>query len=227
MRRFLLALTVISISAWSQPAQQQAQPPIVVKVQMPPPPPKGLRDSIRDFGPLIAACVAVGVALMQRHLQKQQLKQNLFEKRFAVYEAIKRHLVESMGEYPTWVWHLVNFPMKGQAIFLFGADMVDFCAELDALIRRWDWAFSQCCEIDPESGEKKLKEHTSETEGLFREMRLAREAIGMPMIEKLEQLCSPYLQLQHARNWLARLIARLDRWVDQEQPAKMASRYNS
>ena len=36
MRRFLLTLTVLSISGWSQPLQQQAQPPIVVKVEMPP-----------------------------------------------------------------------------------------------------------------------------------------------------------------------------------------------
>jgi hypothetical protein len=36
MRRFLLVLTVISFAGWSQPAQPQAQPPIVVQVQMPP-----------------------------------------------------------------------------------------------------------------------------------------------------------------------------------------------
>jgi hypothetical protein len=36
MRRFWLIITVISFAGWSQPPQQQAQPPIVVKVQMPP-----------------------------------------------------------------------------------------------------------------------------------------------------------------------------------------------
>lgn len=36
MRRFLLILTAITFSVWSQPTQQQAQPPIVVQVQMPP-----------------------------------------------------------------------------------------------------------------------------------------------------------------------------------------------
>lgn len=36
MRRFLLTLTFITISAWSQPAQQQAQQPLVVRVQTPP-----------------------------------------------------------------------------------------------------------------------------------------------------------------------------------------------
>jgi hypothetical protein len=36
MRRFLFTLTFISLAGWSQPAQPQAQPPIVVQVQMPP-----------------------------------------------------------------------------------------------------------------------------------------------------------------------------------------------
>ena len=36
MRRSLLTLTAIGFSAWSQPAPQQAQPPVVVQVQMPP-----------------------------------------------------------------------------------------------------------------------------------------------------------------------------------------------
>src|ERR1039457_3007351 len=36
MHRFLFILSVLSISAWSQPAQQPTQTPIVVQVQMPP-----------------------------------------------------------------------------------------------------------------------------------------------------------------------------------------------
>ena len=35
MRRFLLIITVISFAGWSQPAQQQAQPPIFVQIQTP------------------------------------------------------------------------------------------------------------------------------------------------------------------------------------------------
>jgi hypothetical protein len=35
MRRFLLTLSIITTFGWSQPAQQQGQPPLVVKVEMP------------------------------------------------------------------------------------------------------------------------------------------------------------------------------------------------
>ena len=68
MRRILLVLTFMSFAAWSQPAQQQAQAPIAVKVETPPPPPKTLPNYLQQFGPLLAACVAVGVAFMQRYL---------------------------------------------------------------------------------------------------------------------------------------------------------------
>jgi hypothetical protein len=36
MRRVLLVLSVISFAGWSQPAQPQAQAPIVVQIQTPP-----------------------------------------------------------------------------------------------------------------------------------------------------------------------------------------------
>ena len=34
MRRFLLMLFLVTLPSWSQPAQPQAQPPIVVKFEM-------------------------------------------------------------------------------------------------------------------------------------------------------------------------------------------------
>src|ERR1035438_5545614 len=36
MRRFWLIITVLSFAGWSQPPQQQAQPPIPVTIEMPP-----------------------------------------------------------------------------------------------------------------------------------------------------------------------------------------------
>ena len=225
MRRKVLVLTFISFAGWGQPAKQQAQPLIVVKVvEMPRSPDRDAFGYLQALGPLIATLVAVCVGLMQRHLQQQNLDQNLFDKRFAVYDAITSYLVENMGEHPTWVRHLLKFPMRRQAGFLFGADMCAFCDELDAMIRRWDLAFGQCCEIGSESGERKLKERTIGTEALFRELRYAREPLGEPMLDKLEQICRPYLQLHDERNWFLRLLADFDHWMDTADKT-LASRY--
>jgi hypothetical protein len=99
MRRFLLLLTALSSSAWAQPpAPQPAQTPIVVHVQMPPTPHRDFLGYLQSLGPLIAACVAVGVGLMQRHLQKRQLTQDLFEKRWKIYSGVQDYLAALLRE---------------------------------------------------------------------------------------------------------------------------------
>jgi hypothetical protein len=98
MRRCLLVVTIISFAGWSQPPLQRADSPIVVRVEMPPTPRKGVLDYLQEFGPLIAACVAVGVGLMQWHLQRRHLKQNLFEKRWKVYTAVQEYLAAILRE---------------------------------------------------------------------------------------------------------------------------------
>jgi hypothetical protein len=59
MRRSLLVLTFISFAGWSQPAQQQAQPPIVVQVQMPP-----ANPWIRLVELIIPGIIGAGLALL-------------------------------------------------------------------------------------------------------------------------------------------------------------------
>ena len=50
MRRLFLILTVLSISAWSQPAPAPAQQPIVVQVQMPPTPHRDFLGYLQSLG---------------------------------------------------------------------------------------------------------------------------------------------------------------------------------
>lgn len=42
---------------------------------------------------------------------------------------------------------------------------------------------------------------------------------------RAEVVFLPYLQLHHER-WLTRLFARINRWVNEEQPNRLASRYD-
>src|ERR1017187_4414543 len=92
MRRILLVLTFMSFAAWSQPGHHQAQGPIAVKVETPPPPPKTLPNYLQQFGPLLAACVAVGVAFMQRYPTKATVEAEPFEKRGDVYRDLGSHI---------------------------------------------------------------------------------------------------------------------------------------
>jgi hypothetical protein len=59
MRRFLLVLTFITFAGWSQPAQQQAQPPIPVKIEMPP-----TNPWVRVVELIIPGIIGAGLALL-------------------------------------------------------------------------------------------------------------------------------------------------------------------
>jgi len=67
MRRSLLTLTAIGFSAWSQPAPQQAQPPIVVQVQMPPTNPWVHLVELVVPGIIGAGLALFGVGLTNKH----------------------------------------------------------------------------------------------------------------------------------------------------------------
>jgi len=145
MRRFLLTSIFLSIPAWPQPAQQQAQPPIVVKVvEMPPTPPKGFLDYLQELGPVIAASVAVCVWWNQRHLQKQHLKQSLFDRRYKVYEAV---ISASIGLLNT------NLTQSQFNPLFFGTVPAEFLFDDDEDVRELiDRVKGLCREIEHESG---------------------------------------------------------------------------
>jgi hypothetical protein len=203
MRRFLLMLTVITSSAWSQTAEQQPPLPVIVKVEMPPTPPRDFLGYLQALGPLIATTVAVGTALMQYYLQRQQSKQNLFDKRFIIYTAVKRYLsqVATGDDEQTPSGYQSFVTAKNQAEYLFGPEVLRFIQEFDKL-----------------NLERKLHQDP-EPEWIDATFELIHRAQ-----DDVEELFRPYLQIHQEQSWLARFIAHVDRWVDSDQPAAMASR---
>ena len=95
---------------------------------MPPAPHRDFLGYLQSLGPLIAACVAVGVGTTQWVLQKQHQKQNLYEKRWKVYRSIPtywRNLVENKGEPPLEARQQLLTELS-HATFLFGPEVVEF-----------------------------------------------------------------------------------------------------
>ena len=80
--------------------------------------------------------IAIGVALMQAYIQRQQQKQNLFDKRFELYSAVSHFLsavIKTEGivfetTYETFVFE--TKPVK----FLFGLDVTRFVSEIKSAI---------------------------------------------------------------------------------------------
>jgi hypothetical protein len=202
MRRFLLTYTVLVCAGWSQPAQQQPSPPLVVKVEMPPIPKRDFLGYLQALGPLIAACVAVGVATMQQNLQRQSQKQDLFEKCFHIYKAaddfvadtIHRNCRPDRESYHTFL-HATD-----PARFLFGADV------LEAL----EWIKDETGRLATESDVpvERQSEQTESQRSVSVAVRMAAFSIKW---DNRKVVFWPYLQLQHNQPFYARLEAYMRR----------------
>jgi hypothetical protein len=229
MRRFLLIFTVLSVPGWSQSsAQQPAQPPIVVKVEMPPPPPRDFLGNLQALGPLIAAFVAVIVGLTQWYLQKKYLEQNSFERRYAVYEALKKYMGAiyfNHGKDDDFVNYKDFLSGTRGSQFLFNPDVVAYIAEIRTLgvdTFKMNQVVVTCV--------NELK--ADNTKANFDRLVAAQNALSSTilLLEKrlssteVEGVFAEYLQLDPRPKWPCRLKARIDRWMESEVPAKFASK---
>jgi hypothetical protein len=171
---------------------------------------RDLTSYISAYAPLVGVLVAIGVALMQFYLQREQAKQSLFDKRFTVYTAVEAYLhsllstpydgkEEESAAYKKKQYRRFVRDTR-QVEFLFGPEVVRFIEEskqLDSVLSTHpegddDWADAMLTVVDK-------------------------------TIVDLVEVFRPYLQLHYEESWPARLFARINRWVDDE-PALMASR---
>ena len=232
MRRFFLLLAFLSFSAWAQPpASQQAQQPIVVKVEMPPTPHRDFLGYLQSLGPLIAACVAVGVALMQRHLQRQQQTQTLFDKRFKVYESTIAYLtnilqLDGKTDIPLYQEFRTN---TDPSEFMFGSDVFTFIKDVGwtgldfrriqmELDHHTVMTNNRVMGSDPAEDDRRLNESLAQIPVLQRQVRETEGKLGRLLGGEAKSVFLPYLKLHHDQGRLARFIARVNRWVVQEQP---------
>jgi hypothetical protein len=198
MRQFLLVFTFFSFAGWSQPAQQQVQQPIVVQVQMPPTPHRDFLGYLQSLGPLIAALVAVGVGLMQRNLQKQNLKQNLYTLRHGVYRSVAHYwriLIQSSAV-PPIPDKQQFFDSISHATFLFGPEVVTFLEDYYAVTEKYCLAFQRFC------SEQRLQLPTDALAADFADVEKQLNYFAGP---RAVEVFGPYLNLGRDLPWYARL----------------------
>ena len=253
MRRFLLIFTFLSVPGWSQsPAHQPAQPPIVVKGEMPPPPPRDFLGYLQALGPLIAASVAVIVGVTQWYLQTKRAKQDLFDKRFHVYEAVVKYLdtlVATQGkveDHDHGEFRRETDPGE----FLFGSDVWQFLVELrktgvtfESLRREHSDYVAAAMAPDQTTRANLIATYCVEPEDLTHPDEFERQyqnilkqiPILQTQIQEMfvktcrmsgqsRQVFHPYLQLHYDHNVFARFAASVKRFVDEDVPAKFASK---
>jgi hypothetical protein len=166
-------------------------------------------DILAAFAPLLAVLVAVGVALMQYYLQRQQLKQDLFDKRFNVYRAVMDLTKDIIGnDDPMTQDYMQKFQLEtAPSGFLFGRNVGEFMKDLS---ERYLRIF--LLQLD----QRRYIEHG---EGAFvsnHQLFTLKAEFHQFLVLNLSAPFAPYLQLHHDKNWFARLKARIDRWMDED-----------
>jgi len=166
----------------------------------------------RDLIALIALLVSVGVGVMQYYLQIAAYRERLFERRLKVYVAVKEYLLAVPVSYkdPRMGQEQVNKFKTAVAAseWLFGADIGDL---VTMLVEFGEWSI-----IEYATGQLPTDKHHK---GICdRAYHLSKDA---------NDLFSDYLRLHHDKPWIARFLGRLNRWVDQEQPATIKGRYKA
>ena len=223
MRRCFLILSAISFSGWSQPSQTFAMP-----VQHT----RDFVDYAAAFAPTAAVLVALIIGAIQLILQWQQAKQDRFELQYKVYvaaqEALSRAL-QTRGNLDSKALAVFS-AATAHAEFLFGPDVLKALREItlktcdaaNAYTRIIDYMSEGCKETDAVKGKLAHQDFLAAQD----ELRTIDDWTRRQLIS-LNALMRPYLQLHHDRSFPARLCARIRRWVDEDQPAKLATRHEA
>ena len=130
----------------------------------------------------------------------------MFEKRFKVYTTVEAYLIAvNTGDRESKEKLYGQFAVAARhAEFLFGQEVR---AYVDAFL---------ALDLERKSHREGDDEWSDATLELTRRLT-----------DDVDPVFRPYLQLHQQQSWLARFIARLNRWVDSDQSAVMASRYDA
>jgi hypothetical protein len=184
---------------------------------MPTPHTRDWIDYALAVAPFLAMLVAIGVALVQVHLQREKMRQDLYDKRFAVYWAIVEFDRALIGNDDATSYENVTtlHTLTAHTGFLFGTDVVDFVAQVH---HKLNHIFDL---------ELKQRRFIEDKEGEFVSMSKI-SSLKFELFSFIEVNCglrfAPYLRLQHRDGWMLRLKATVDQWMDRTQ-AIMDLRY--
>ena len=172
-------------------------------------------DYLQALAPSIAVVVAIGVGVMQAYLQRQHLKQQLFEKRYMVFESVSLAVGILTGLNAFDPSRIHRFPGDVvNAAYLFGKDINEFIRRLIALSRKHVRAYRIAGAEHYDNLDYALVGQELKT--------ILHELFGSGAT--ICDVFRPYLVLHHETPWIYRLFVRINRWVD-DMPTTLDSRY--
>jgi Na+-transporting NADH:ubiquinone oxidoreductase subunit NqrC len=182
-------------------------------------------DLVYAFAPAIAVFAAVIIGGVQLYIQWKQQQQDLFDKRYKIYEATHKYLLDLFSR-NGWADSddLRLFRANtSHTRFLFGRSVRD---EL-GLIEKTTEALLHLQAIQSlhNATYPGFKGHLGDAEaGALKVERNGLTDALQAILDRQGDVFHRYLQLHHDRSWLGRLFNRINRWMDSDIPAKLATR---
>jgi hypothetical protein len=193
-----------------------------------------------DYAPILAMVIAIGVAVMQAYLQRQQRKQTLFDRRFKVYQETIAYLMTmlQLREDADLARYQVFRTETDPGEFMFASDVFDFIKDVGRTgLEYWrlqgeirDHTIVTSNRITGSNQvecDRRFSESLAKIPLLQHEVRRIKAEIVRLVEGEAKAVFVPYLRLHYGQSWLRRLSGRVNRWVDDDQPVKLASRYDS
>ena len=146
--------------------------------------------AISAFAAITALAVSLWVAYEQRQLTRRQIKQSLYEKRYAVFLAAEKFLmyvlkVDGSISLSSEEFRKFHYAAE-QAQFLFGSDVVGYMTRLK----------ETACDLYPKTSERdhlaRMNQHKSELDIKINNVLME---IGGPFVEERARVFGPYLRL--------------------------------
>jgi hypothetical protein len=173
---------------------------------MQPLPVRDLTSYVSAYAPLLATLVAVGVGLMQYYIQRQHQRQNLFEKRFEIYQAVRELWSAAIEGHPLGVKRsaYVSFRERTRAAkYLFGPNVQLLIRDFEA------YAPAEDPSID-------MKFNELHSDGAMARL--------LELGDRTETVFQAYLQIHHEHCWVVRQSRRLQQWIDSRDDV-LSTRY--
>jgi hypothetical protein len=152
-----------------------------------------LASCLSALAAITALWISLWVANVQRRIQEKQLKQDLFDKRYAVYLAVGEFLmhvvrVDGSIKLPSDEYRTFAYTME-QAEFLFGSDVNTYLRDMKTKALA---LYPKCFERDH------LARMNQQNADLSLEISKVIGDLSGPDFDKRKQIFGPYLKLSHS-----------------------------
>src|ERR1017187_3758 len=186
-------------------------------------------DVLAALAPAVAVLVAIGIGAFQLYLQRQQVNQDLFQKRFTIYTATREFLTdfievpsETFGQVQAQAEVVIDRFLEKTAhvSFLFGDEIVHaregmICTAL--FIAHYGAGLTSSMPNKYATYRDAVDRMITEPAEAVTEERAGDRAQLERHRADVNSLFSPYLQLYEKRNQLLRLVDAITWWVDSRE----------